>query len=220
MEGVTDNPDNEMKVHPFQESLSQHSTILKELGDCYAATGDADRARHCYQEAAELSDDEPAPYVGLGTLEFQNGDADAARQAFIDALGKDSRCAEAYAGLAMIDQQEKDYISAFDLYLKCLEIDGDNLVALLGLFQTSCQMGSFTKVIHYLELYLDKHPGDTSVLFCLASLYAQGGQLTEAREVLLNLLALDPGKTEAEQLLNQVQDALDGKQDQPWRIAS
>jgi len=192
----------------LKDGGKRHYQELKELGDCYAAIGDGDSARACYLEAAELVPGGPEPHVGLGTVALQAGDVDAARAAFEQALQCDDKCADAYGGLAMVFQQQQAYEEAFDMYLRCLELEGDNLVALLGLFQTSCQMGTFAKVIHYLELYLDQHPGDTSVLFCLATLYAREGQLSKARDILLNVLALEPDKTEAGQLLAEVQDVM------------
>ena len=97
------------------------------------------------------------------------------------------------------------------MHLKCLELDADNLVALLGLFQASVRMGTFAKVIRYLEIYLDRHPGDVAVLFCLATLYARDGRLEEAREALLSVLALEPDKKEAVELLRQVRAGLAGR---------
>lgn len=191
-----------------KDGTRQHYTLLKELGDCYAATGDSDGAAACYLEAIELFNDGPGPYVGLGTLALQDGDIDTAREKFKDALVRDEQCAEAYGGLAMIFQQQQAYENAFDMYMRCLELEGDNLVALLGLFQTSCQMGTFAKVIHYLELFLDKHPGDIAVLFCLATLYARQGQLDQAKDLLLNVLALEPDKIEAAEMLANIQGAL------------
>jgi tetratricopeptide (TPR) repeat protein len=101
----------------------------------------------------------------------------------------------------MLCQQRADYPRAFDFYLKSLDRDTDNLVALLGLFQTACQMGSFDKVIHYLKVYLDRHPGDVSVLFCLATLYSHDGLLDEATAAIQTILTLDPSNAEAAQLL-------------------
>jgi len=188
--------------------LSQHYTVLKELGDCHAALGDFDRARQCYRDSAALEPDSPGPYLGLGVVAVQQDQLDRAEEAFAAALEKDPQCAEAYGGLAMIRQQQKDYARAFEMYLRCLERDGDNLVALLGLFQTSCQMGTFSMVIHFLEVYLDKHPGDTSVLFCLATLYAREGRFVEAQDALLDVLTLEPDKAEAADLLAQVRHRL------------
>ncbi|MHC4295544.1 MAG: tetratricopeptide repeat protein, partial [Planctomycetota bacterium] len=171
-----------------EECLGQHFAVLKEMGDCCAAMSDFERARQCYRQASSLAPDAPAPYVGLGVIGIQCESFDDARAAFEIARKLDPDCAEAYSGLAMIHQQLKDHQSAFEMYLRCLVLDTDNLVALLGLFQTSIQMGSFSKIIHYLEVYLDRHPGDTSVLFCLATLYAREGELDAARKALLDVL--------------------------------
>ena len=190
------------------EDVNQHYEVLKELGDCYAALSDCPRARECYNDAASLDPGAPGPYVGLGVIATQSGKLDEAERAFRIAREIQPGCAEAHAGLAMIHQQKQEYPAAFEAYLKCLELNADNLIALLGLFQTSCQMATFSKIIHYLEVYLDKHPGDTSVLFCLATLYAREDQLVRAREVLLNVLALEPDKPEAAELLEEIEAGL------------
>ena len=191
-----------------EEGLEQHYEVLKELGDCHASLGNTDRARHCYEEARVLAPEKAGPCVGLGVVELQFGNLDAAERAFRAAADLEPACAEAYGGLAMVRQHRGKHAEAFDLYMACLDKDADNLVALLGLFQTSCQMGSFARVIRYLEVYLDRHPGDTSVLFCLATLYAREGRLMQAQHALLDVLTLEPNKPEAAKLLEQVQQKL------------
>ena len=193
-----------------QQDSTQDYGVLQELGDCYTSVGNYEEAQKCYAKAASLEPDEPAPYVGLGVVALQspNGGLDDAEIAFRVARRLDAGCSKAYAGLAMVAQQRADYQKAFDMYLKCLELDIDNLVALLGLFQTSCQMGSFAKVIHYLELYLNMHPGDTSVMFPLAALYMKDGKLERAQKILLELLDLDPENTDAAGLLEEVEHCL------------
>ncbi|MFP3937096.1 MAG: tetratricopeptide repeat protein [Phycisphaerae bacterium] len=183
---------------------NQHYEVLREMGDCYAALHRSDKAAEYYRKASELAPALAGPHVGLGVLAIQGGHLDNAVEALRTACELDPTCAEGYGGLAMIHQQRGDYHSAFDMYLKCLELDTDNLVALLGLFQTSCQMGTFGKIIHYLETYLDRHPGDTSVLFCLATLYARDGQHKKAREAVLRVLALEPEKSEAAEMLREL----------------
>jgi len=187
-----------------EEGIDQHYEVLKELGDCHASLGNHDRARHCYEEAAVLAPEKSGPAVGLGVVAIQTGRLDVAEQAFRGAIEIEPDCAEAHGGLAMVYQHRQDYARAFDTYLACLDKDADNLVALLGLFQTSCQMGSFAKVIHYLTVYLDRHPGDVSVLFCLATLYARDGRYREATETLQTILALEPNNAEAAGLLDNV----------------
>ncbi|MHC4666415.1 MAG: tetratricopeptide repeat protein, partial [Planctomycetota bacterium] len=148
-----------------EQDLTQHYEVLQELGDCHTSVGNYAQAQKCYERAATLGPDEPGPYVGLGVVALQKNLLDDAEIAFRVACRLDANCAKAYAGLAMVAQQRDDCEQAFELYLRCLDLDNDNLTALLGLFQTSCQMGSFAKVIHYLQVYLNMHPSDTSVMF-------------------------------------------------------
>jgi tetratricopeptide (TPR) repeat protein len=187
---------------------TQHYDVLKELGDCYVSVGEYEQARECYDKAAGLAPDEAGPYIGFGVIAMQSGELADAETAFKVARRLDPRCSKAYSGLAMICQQKGDAAEAFELYLKSLELDSDNLTALLGLFQASCAMGSFSKVIHYLGLYLDVHPGDTTVMFCLATLQLKDNQPQKARELLLNILALDSGNTDAANLLEEVEHTL------------
>ncbi len=191
-----------------QHDSTQHYEVLQELGDCYTSVGRYDQAQQYYERAAVLSPDEPEPYVGLGVVALQQGALGDAEIAFKVACRLNAGCAKAYAGLGMVAQQRADYKHAFEMYLKCLDLDTDNLIALLGLFQTSCQMGSFAKVTHYLEVYLDMHPGDVSVMFPLAALYMKDGRFEESRSVLLDLLALDKDHKDAADLLEEVEHSL------------
>lgn len=188
------------------QGWTQRYDVLKELGDCYASVEDYENARECYEKAAWLEPDEAGPYVGTGIIELQQGRTEDAEAAFRVAIRLDPCSSRAYAGLAMIAQQRRDYRPAFEFYLKSLELDSNNLTALLGLFQVSCQMGSFGNVIHYLQVYLQGHPGDTAVMFCLAALYVREGQSGKARDLLTDLLALEPGHEDARKLLEEVEN--------------
>lgn len=177
---------------------------LKEMGDCYVAVENYPEAQRCYRQAAVLAPNEAGPFMGLGVVAMQNNRYDEAMQVFQTASTIDPDCSEAYSGMAMIHQEQGKFPQAFEMYLRCLELDSNNMLALLGLFQASCQMGTFSKIIHYLELYLDAHPSDHSVLFCLASLYAREGQLIQAKQALLAVLAGDANKSEARELLEDI----------------
>jgi tetratricopeptide (TPR) repeat protein len=191
-----------------QHNSTQHYEVLMELADCLTSVGKYDQAQQHYEKAAVLAPDAAGPYVGLGVVALQKGLLDDADIAFRVACRLDPNCARAYAGLAMVEQHRAHYTEAFTMYLKCLELENDNLTALLGLFQTSCQMGSFERINHYLRVYLDMHPGDTSVMFALAALYMKDGRLAESREILRDVLALQPEHKEAENLLEEVERGL------------
>ena len=191
-----------------ENQVRQHYEVMKELGDCYTSNGDYEKAKRCYEKASTLGPDEPGPYVGLGVIAFQNGLLEDAEISFRVACRLDPKCAEGFSGLAMVEQKRENWEKAFEMYLKCLELDTDNLTALLGLFQVSCQMGSFEKVIHYLEVYLEMHPADTSVMYTLSALYMKDGRLEESRQSLLNILALDSENKDAANLLEEVEHSL------------
>jgi tetratricopeptide (TPR) repeat protein len=197
---------NEIEKH----KLTQHYEVLRELGDCYTTVGNYSQAHRCYERAASLGPDEPGPYVGLGVAALQIGKLDDAEIAFRVACRLDPKCAKAYTGLAMVAQQRCEYPHSFDLYMKSLELDTNNITALLGLFQVSCEMGSFAKVIYYLQVYLQSHPGDTSVMFALSALYLKDSQTEQSREMLQNLLTLEPTNQDAANLLEEVEHTLAG----------
>jgi len=191
-----------------QHDSTQHYEVLQELGDCYNTMGNYPLAQEYYEKAVTLAPDEPGPYVGLGVIALQKNSLDDAETAFRVACRLDHHCIKAYAGLGITAQQKTDYKRAFDMYLKCLDLDSDNLIALLGLFQASCEMGSFADITHYLEVYLDMHPGDTSVMFPLASLYMKDGRFEKSKQVLLDLLTLDENHKDAIDLLEEVEHSL------------
>jgi tetratricopeptide (TPR) repeat protein len=191
-----------------QHDSTQHYEALQEMADCYASVGNYKKAQKYYEKAAVLSPDAPEPYVGLGVVSLQNNQLDDAEIAFKVACRLDADCAKAYAGLGMASQQKADYKQAFEMYLKSLELDTENLIALLGLFQVSCRMGSFAQVTHYLEVYLNMHPGDLSVMYPLAALYMKDGRFEESKKVLMDILTLDENHKDAANLLEEVEHSL------------
>jgi len=190
------------------EGWTQHYDVLQELGDCLATMGDFPQAQECYERAAVLAPDEAGPYLGSGVIALQQGRTEDAEIAFRVALRLDGRNSRALAGLAMIAQQRNQPQAAFNWYLKSLELDSDNLTALLGLFQVSCQMGSFSRVIDYLQTYLNLHPADTAVMFCLATLYQREKQYDKAKQLLRDILTLEPEHTDARNLLEETENRL------------
>ncbi len=179
------------------------------LGQTYLDNGDYQRAKSFYEDLANSQPDNPEPYVGLGTIDLQLEKLDNAEISFRIAARLDKNCSRAYCGLAMVAHKKDDYQKAFDLYLKCLDLDTDNLTALLGLFQASCQMGSFAKVIYYLQMYLDMHPEDTAVMLSLAALYVKDEKLIEAKKILMNIIMIEPENDEALKFLEEVEHDMD-----------
>jgi len=187
-----------------QNNTGRYYEELLELADHYASVGDYTQAQQYYGQAASVGPDEAGPYVGLGLVALEKDLLSEAELAFRVAHRLDNDSSRACGGMAMVAQRKGDHETAFEMYLKCLELDTDNLTALLGLFQASCQMGSFAKVIHYLEVYLTMHPDDNSVKFSLAALYVRQGDFAQSKKILLGILLSDPENSDALNLLEEV----------------
>ena len=193
---------------PKQEDVLLDYKALQKLGESFLSVGDDEQARQCYEKAAILDPDEAAPYVGIGIIAMQKNLPDDAELAFRVACRLDPKCSGAYEGLGMVAQHNGNHEKAFEMYLKCLELDTNNLAALLGLFQASSQMGSFAKIIHYLEVYLDMHPNDSTVMFTLATLYIKEDQFEKSKKMLLKIREISPDNEDAESLLEEVEQNL------------
>ena len=159
----------------------------------------------CYRKVIALVRKFAEPFVGMGMAQIQIGELSEAFDTFLIALKKDSRCPEAYKGLASIHQMRGNFEMSIQMYLRCLELDKDDLSALVGLFQSSCQMGRFDTIVGLLRDYLQRNPGDPSIMLCLATLFARQGEFAHAKQTLLSLLKLVPGHVKAAQILEEIE---------------
>ena len=64
------------------------------------------------------------------------------------------------------------------------------------------------------------HPGDTKIMFCLATLYMKDGRLNEAKKVLSGILASEPDYTNAANLLEEVEHQLNQKIDKKETVVN
>lgn len=203
----TENSDVQMEynIPSTQKNSNTENREWMRLGENFLSVGDPAEAQKCFEKAAVQNPDDAAPYVGLGAVAIQNNLLDDAQLAYRVACRLDSQSSKAYEGLGRVAQIRKQHEQAFEMFLKCLKLDTDNLMALLGLFQTSAEMGSFAKIIHYLEVYREKHPNDCSVMFSLATLYIKDNQFEQSKAMLLRVLEVIPDNTEAVNLLEEVE---------------
>ncbi len=189
--------------------------VLIELGDCHAALDRHDLAATAYHRARQLAPHRIEPLLGLGMLGVRGNDLPGARDAFAAAARLDPAATEPHTGLGVTEQHAGRHRMAFEHYLQALARDGDNLLALLGLFQCAVALNDFSRIIRYLELYLQRHPDDAGVLFCLATLYEKEDRLLAARDALRKALALAPDQHDARALLHRIETILAAERPRP-----
>jgi tetratricopeptide (TPR) repeat protein len=181
-----------------------HYEVLKTLGDCHAALDQFDRARACYQEAAALEPALAGHQVGLGVVNLLEGHAEEARKAFEAVLRTDPDSPDAIWGMALVCWRQQDFASAAKLGLRCAQLLPDNQQAVLGLFHACRKLGDFAPAKGFIDLRLQKHPGDTLALLCQAEMQSASGDAAAARQTLLTVQALDPANAQARQMLAQL----------------
>ena len=179
--------------------------LILELGACYLAIGKYDLARECFDKAANMMPSDPEPYVGLGEVSLRKELFQDAKLPFETALRFDEGCAEAYCGLGKAYQQLGNITKAFEMYQRCYKQNKDGARYLLGLFQVSCQLGKFSCVTEYMEDYLVRHPDDTSIMYCLITLYLRSELFCKARDMLTDYLVLEPSNENATTIFRELE---------------
>ena len=186
----------------------QHFEISQELGGCYAQLGDYQQARAYYQKAAGLEPDDPERYIGAGMISLHQGRLADAEMAFQAALCLDPRSNEACVGYARIAAQQGKFQQAFNLYRQCIDRDCDCITALLEFFHLACRMDSMELTHRYLTMYLEIHPGEISVMCCLAMLHMKHHRYVQAQALIMDALALEPAHVKARNLLDEINRSL------------
>lgn len=188
------------------EKLSGYDyDVLIETADYHAYMGNYNLARTYYYKAILLEPYRAEPYLGLGTVALENKSFTQAERAFEAACQLDSKHSKAYCGLGIVYQRMGELEKSFEMYSLCLEIDKDNIDAILGLFQVGRKINRYTQIRTKLQMYLQIHPNDVTIMFCLANVCVKEHLYKQANNVLLDILLTDNNNIDAINLLEEIQ---------------
>lgn len=134
--------------------------------------------------------------------------AEEAKQLFLQAieLNPSNDIARAGLGHSLIRLGDKD--KAWQCFLDALEINAENLRAVLGVIELGYARQDLSKVEDVLRGYLDYHPADLSILYSLAGCLFAQSRLAEAKSEVEKILALDPNHALSLELQNEIEDRL------------
>ena len=192
------------------ERLCDDYEVLMRRADFCSASAASEHARQCYIKASAMAPDRGEPYVGLGIVSLQQNDFAGAQAAFETACRLDERCERGFCGLGIIYQQKGNCQKAMSMYSRCLELDGDDMTALLGLLEISHLTGDLDEIRYFLRQYLTNYPHDVAIMLCLASVYLQAEQFGTARQMLTDVLVLDADNITAVDLIEEL-DHMEGQ---------
>lgn len=94
-------------------------------------------------------------------------------------------------------------------FSKCLDINGDDIAALLGLFRISARTGKTKRIKYYLRKYLNRHPHDIAIMLCLAGILITEDNYGTAYDVLTEILVLDSSNETAIDLMEELENIAD-----------
>ncbi len=201
--------DGKDTVKRFERLCDDYEVLMRRADFCSASAA-SEYARQCYIKASALAPARDEPYVGLGIVSLQQNDLEGAQAAFETACRLDERCERGFCGMGIVYQQKGNCQKALSMYSRCLELDGDDMTALLGLLEISHQTGDLDEIKYFLRQYMARHPHDVAIMLCLASVYLQAEQFAEARQILTDVLILDADNITAVDLIEEL-DHMEGQ---------
>ncbi|MFC5582824.1 tetratricopeptide repeat-containing sulfotransferase family protein [Rhodanobacter terrae] len=168
-------------------------------GTALAAAGAQEDARQAYSKAAQMDPRNPMPRIHLGLLLIQRHEYLAARGALLDAfeLDRESPLARIHAARACCLCQ--DFEGARDLlgpWRNWLPLNDDTLQ--LELAQVLTLQDDIPGAADLLEDLLARRPGHLDARLLLASIYERFNRLTDAEELVLSVVRMGSGATDAQ----------------------
>ncbi|MBE0537339.1 MAG: tetratricopeptide repeat protein [Phycisphaerae bacterium] len=188
----------------WMDRLEGEYEFLMRRAEYGVAAGRCEQARNDYQAAASLAPHNAAPLVGLGVVALHTHHLKEAQAAFEAACRLEAGCAKGLCGLAIVHHRNGRSEDAVRTYCQCLEQDGDNVTALLGLLDLSGEKKRWGEIRYFLQQYLLRHSDDVAVMLCLGAVYLNQEEFAAASDILFDILILDPRNATAAALVEEL----------------
>ena len=177
-------------------ALSGKANLHNNLANALRHVGDIAGARRHYQQALALKSDYPQALHNLGVLLASPGpdeDRVTARELLRRAVTLAPRLTAAWLELARLSRREGKLPAAIAAYEKVLELDPDQVVALIDLGALYQLTLATPKAVPLLERACELAPQLALAHFNLAQALGELGQEGRSEACHLRVLELDPG---------------------------
>ena len=169
---------------------------LNLLGAVYSAQKEYAEAEKALNRAIELQPLWPVPYTNLARLYLVQGKTDEAIGRFEAALAANPQNSAAYMTLGTLYEKKKEVKKAIGIYEQALELHpnmwaaANNLAFLLS--EASDDPQNLARALSLARKADDMRPGEPVVKDTMAWIYFKQGDLTQARQILSQLLTDAP----------------------------
>jgi tetratricopeptide (TPR) repeat protein len=178
--------------------------VLGYLGDAYRGRDDDRTALIAYDRALEVAPNDAAILSHMGLAYAGAGQWAEAVTSYRRSLLKDPLQPLTLVNLGLTLEQQHDEAGAAVAYQRALTIDPRNGVALLDLGNVAFRQGDRVQAITLYQRAIQANGGLAAAHFNLARAYALTNRLVDARAELTWGLAFEPGNTDAQQMLAQL----------------
>jgi len=142
--------------------------------------------------------------MDLGQIFASQNNLSESRQMFEEALKVNSSSEDAYNAVSLVAQRQGDLLRSQKVLEKALQEGVAGEATYLNLGTLYAGKGDFDQAIHFLELARDRNPQNPRTLMNLGAAYIRVGNATKGKQLLGQVLKLDPQNREARQLLQSI----------------
>ena len=183
----------------------QHAVLLR--AEVAVLEGDLERGEKVYDEVLKNDPVCARALCGKGTLAAARGDWNTAYRYFEQAQRLEGAYDLPYAGLGLYYSWKGDVDQSWNHFCKALDLNPENLRALLGIIEVGLPQKRYLDVERYLSAYLEIHPADLDFLYTMAGCYYAQGRVGEAVDALNKITMFDPQNPKALELKSMIESS-------------
>ena len=164
-----------------------HEQLLNNLGTCYMATSEPEKAKACYEESYNINPQNHMTNYNLGTLNQLRNDYKTALK-FFNAAYRLNPTAVNLATMAFCAFQANEYESAVNYYKNLVALHPEKTIFQKNLMNCLIKLGEIPEALRLAQNLSKLNPASVEISKKLAQLYRLNGAPYQAMEVLNALI--------------------------------
>lgn len=182
----------------------QRANLFRHIGDCFTKLGDLENGLQNYARSLEVDPYNAKTFIGLGTIALQTHNYNVAVPQFQKAVSLSPKDEMASLGLGLAFEGLGEPKEALNWTIRSCNLNIENTVALYNLVKLAYDLDQYNDAEEILGRYVGLHPNDVNMKFSLGGLAFKNGKMDVTRQLMEDILLLDPMNSRAHGLLAQV----------------
>lgn len=184
----------------FQETL--------ERGELAARNKEYDLALNYLQRSLEMSPRSVRALKACGAVHLARNEIGRAQSYFSKALEIDPHDPRSLSGQGMCEMKQGSAQKAYTSYLRALEGEPYHMVTILQFIECCYVLRRYDDLVLVLDRYVQAHPQDLDMRYCLAGAFYKQEKFAEALHILEQVLSASPNHIAATELKTEISSKL------------